>query len=487
MAEVTRGINAGDVIAGKYRVDRVLGAGAMGVVVAAHHLGLDNRVAIKLLVPDMLSNEDAVARFAREARAAAKITNEHVTRVLDVGTLDNGAPYMVMEFLEGMDLHQRLQQTGPLPVEQAVDFLLQACEAIAEAHELGIIHRDLKPANLFCVRRRNDSNWIKVLDFGISKMTTVGSSGPAVAMTRTSTMMGTPLYMSPEQMDSSRNVDARTDIWALGVVLFELLTAKAPFHGNTLPEVCLKITTQPPPPLRTLRSDAPAQLETVILKCLEKDRNNRWSTVAQLCAALAPFAPNRGDAVAPIRRSQSAGARVETVMASGGVHESQRTPFALRTSIDGVGGTASGTRRRKGIVLWAIAGGVTLAAVGSVAIAWRSSSAPDPSRSPPSLVATPPPAAAATALAPVTTVAAVPPPAAVNLEPPRTAPADVDPLDEIDASALVPEAHPAKTQHRAATAPAHPGSEARPPSKPTPKAPATTEPAAGAGAYDERL
>ncbi|HEY4014211.1 MAG TPA: protein kinase [Polyangiaceae bacterium] len=484
MAEVTRGISAGDVLAGKYRVDRVLGAGAMGIVVAAHHLGLDNRVAIKLLVPDMLSNEDAVARFAREARAAAKITNEHVTRVLDVGTLENGAPYMVMEFLEGVDLHQRLQQTGPLPVEQAVDFLLQACEAISEAHELGIIHRDLKPANLFCVRRRNEGTWIKVLDFGISKMTTVGSSGPAVAMTRTSTMMGTPLYMSPEQMDSSRNVDARTDIWALGVVLFELLTAKAPFHGATLPEVCLKITTQPPPPLRTLRPDAPAQLEAVILKCLEKDRNNRWSSVVELCAALAPFAPDRAESAAPVRRSHGSSARVETVMASSSLHESQRTPFALRTSIDGVGSTAAATRRRKGVVLWAIGAAVTLGAVGSIAIAWHARSAPEATSS--ASLVTPPPATAATAALVQTNAA--PAPAPVNLEPPsRAAPAETtEPIDEMDASAVASEGRPIKAPHRPAPAP-HVGSEPRP-SKATPKAPgSTTEPAAGAGAYDERL
>jgi serine/threonine-protein kinase len=485
MVEMTRGINAGDILAGKYRVDRVLGAGAMGIVVAAHHLGLDSRVAIKFLAPEMLTNEDAVARFAREARAAAKITNEHVTRVLDVGTLDTGAPYMVMEFLEGVDLHQRLQQTGPLPIEQAVDFLLQACEAIGEAHELGIIHRDLKPANLFCVRRRNETTCIKVLDFGISKMTSVGGSGPAVAMTRTSTMMGTPLYMSPEQMDSSRNVDARTDIWALGVVLFELLTGRAPFHGSTLPEVCLKITTQPPPPLRTVRPDAPAQLEAVILKCLKKDRTHRWSSVADLCAALAPFAPDRGAAQqAPLRRSTSAVSRVETVMASSGLHESQRTPPPLRVSIDGFGNTASGMPRgRKGMILGAIAAAVTIGATGSVAIAWHARPGAE-AASPAPIVATAASPAATIALPPA---AAPPDPVRVEL-PARRETGDTADLGDVDASAPAAEVRTSKPRPRHAAAAAAPRATTDPQTpKATPKGPATTEPAVSAGAYDERL
>ena len=175
--ERASGVREGQILADKYRIERVLGAGAMGVVVAAYHLGLESKVAIKFLMPEMLGNEEALARFAREARAAAKITNEHVTRVLDVGTLETGAPYMVMEFLDGVDLHAWLARSGPLPVQQAVDFVLQACEAIAEAHELGIVHRDLKPSNLFCVRRQNGALCIKVLDFGISKMASVGGSG----------------------------------------------------------------------------------------------------------------------------------------------------------------------------------------------------------------------------------------------------------------------------------------------------------------------
>ncbi|MGH7270161.1 MAG: serine/threonine protein kinase, partial [Polyangiaceae bacterium] len=198
------GVQAGDVLAGKYRVEQVLGVGGMGVVVAAHHLQLDEKVALKFLLPHALTNAEAMARFEREARAAVKIKSEHVARVSDVGKLENGSPYMVMEYLEGTDLAGWLEKRGALSIEEAVEFVLQACEAIAEAHALGIVHRDLKPANLFCVRRADGRLSIKVLDFGISKVTKGGIQD--VSMTRTTAIMGSPLYMSPEQMQSSKQV-----------------------------------------------------------------------------------------------------------------------------------------------------------------------------------------------------------------------------------------------------------------------------------------
>jgi len=288
---VTSPVNEGDVLAGKYRVDKVLGLGGMGVVVAAHHIQLDDKVAIKFLLPESLANSEAVARFGREARAAVKIKSEHVARVTDVGTLENGAPYMVMEYLDGTDLAGWLKQRGPLPIEQAVDFLLQACEAIAEAHALGIVHRDLKPANLFVIRLPDGAYSVKVLDFGISKISGIG--GAASDMTRTSALMGSPLYMSPEQMQSSKDADSRSDIWALGVVLYELLTADSPFVADTMPELVVKILTVPPPPLRNKRPDAPNGLEAVIVKCVNKDRGLRFQTVGELAVALLEFAPRR--------------------------------------------------------------------------------------------------------------------------------------------------------------------------------------------------
>jgi serine/threonine-protein kinase len=267
----------------------------MGVVVAAHHIELDEKVAIKFLLPETLNNAEAVARFAREARAAVKIKSEHVARVTDVGKLENGSPYMVMEYLEGSDLSAWLER-GALLVEQAVEFVLQACEAIAEAHALGIVHRDLKPANLFVVRRPDGALSTKVLDFGISKMTSLSGSGPGDAMTKTSALMGSPLYMSPEQMQSSKSVDSRGDVWALGVILYELVTGSPPFSGDTMPELILRVIQAAPAALRDLRPDAPAGLEAVILKCLEKDRSQRFQTVGELAVALLPFGPSRSRA-----------------------------------------------------------------------------------------------------------------------------------------------------------------------------------------------
>ena len=287
--ELDIGVKPGDVLAGKYQVERILGVGGMGVVVVAHHIQLDERVALKFLLPSALGNPEAVSRFAREARAAVKIKSEHVASVRDVGELPSGAPYMVMEYLEGDDLSAWLKERGPLPVEQALDFVLQACVAVADAHALGIVHRDLKPANLFCTRRSDGQLSIKVLDFGISKMTDT----LAGSVTRTSSMMGSPLYMSPEQMISAKDVDAQADIWALGVILFELLTGRPAFLADTITELAILVTNQPAPAVRTLRPDAPGGLEAIILKCLEKDRRQRYRNVAELAVALLPFAPAR--------------------------------------------------------------------------------------------------------------------------------------------------------------------------------------------------
>lgn len=222
------GLHEGQMLAGKYRVERILGVGGMGVVVAAHHVQLDESVAIKLLLPEKGGTPISARRFVREARAAVKIKSEHVARVFDVGTLEDGAPFIVMEFLEGSDLADWLARNGPLPIPQAVDFVLQACVALAEAHQLGIVHRDLKPSNLFCTRRSDGQITVKVLDFGISKMRDVGVSVSGAA-TGEGTLLGSPLYMSPEQLNSSRDVESATDVWSLGVVLYQLLSGAMPF------------------------------------------------------------------------------------------------------------------------------------------------------------------------------------------------------------------------------------------------------------------
>jgi eukaryotic-like serine/threonine-protein kinase len=286
------GVHVGQILAGKYRVELVLGVGGMGVVIAAHHIQLDTRVALKLLLPGMLTNQEALTRFTREARAAIQMTSSHAARVFDVGTLESGAPYIVMEYLDGADLGTLLQQQGPLEVVDAVGFVLQACEAVAEAHALGIVHRDLKPSNLFLCRRADGRRDIKVLDFGISKVAALASA-PDQTLTQVTSLVGSPLYMSPEQIEAPHTVDTRTDIWALGVLLYELLSNKTPFCGNTLPQVSIKIAVRPPVPLRELRPEVADGLAAVIARCLEKDRTWRYANVGELALALLPFGPEQ--------------------------------------------------------------------------------------------------------------------------------------------------------------------------------------------------
>jgi serine/threonine-protein kinase len=288
----TSPVGVGDLIAGKYRVDRVLGQGGMGVVVAAVHEQLDQRVALKFLLPEVTSHAEIVQRFLREARASVRIHSEHVARVLDVGTLPSGVPFMVMEYLEGQDLAQTLERRGPLPVTESVGFVLEACEAVAEAHSLGMVHRDLKPANLFLATRPSGRPTVKVLDFGISKIPVTDRDQ---MVTRTSTVMGSPGYMSPEQMMSSDKVDVRSDIWSLGVVLYELLGQCLPFPGNTMPEIIASILQKAPAPLAQVRGDVPAGLAHVIGTCLKKEPSERYANVAELARALAPFGPPRAE------------------------------------------------------------------------------------------------------------------------------------------------------------------------------------------------
>ncbi len=280
---------ANDVLADKYRIGPVLGQGGMGIVLAAMHLHLEERFAIKFLLPE-LSNEPAlVARFLREGRASIKIRSEHVVRVLDVATLPGGTPYMVMEYLEGTNFEDLLEQQGPLPIDVAVDHVLQATEALAEAHALGMVHRDLKPANLFLVHRADGSPCVKVLDFGITKVLDPKGVLSDLDTTKATDVMGSPRYMSPEQMRSARAIDARADIWALGVILQELITGSAPFDGTTMPDLLAAILQDRPVPLSWLRPDAPPELDAVIAKCLEKEASARYRDVAELTQALACF------------------------------------------------------------------------------------------------------------------------------------------------------------------------------------------------------
>jgi serine/threonine-protein kinase len=276
----------GRTIAGKYRVETLLGKGGMGLVLHARHIRLDEEVAIKVLLPAMLEVQGMVTRFMREARAASKIKSRHVVRVTDVDVLDDGVPYMVMEYLEGVSLAVLRRREGKLDVPVAARYLLEACEAIAEAHSLGIIHRDLKPANLFLARARDGASEVKVLDFGISKVDAPGEQDT----TKTGQMMGSPKYMAPEQMLSMHDCDARADIWSLGAILYDLCTGRTPFVADTVPQLCSLVLNGKPTPPSQLRPDLPPELEAIILRCLEREPANRFPNVAALVGALTPFA-----------------------------------------------------------------------------------------------------------------------------------------------------------------------------------------------------
>jgi eukaryotic-like serine/threonine-protein kinase len=285
--ELEAAVRIGDVLATKYRVERVLGAGGMGVVVAATHLQLDQRVALKLVRTEALHHPEIIARFEREARVAVRLKSEHSARIIDVGRLESGSPYIVMEYLEGQDLAQLLEQRGSLSIAVACDYVIQACDAIAEAHGLGIVHRDLKPGNLFLAKTSHGQEVIKVLDFGISK--TYWPAGD-LNVTRTQAVIGSPGYMSPEQMRSTKNVDGRSDIWSLGVILYELVAGRIPFEADTFSALCVKIAVDPHPPMLELPAKLPAGFEAAVNRALEKDPTMRYRSVAELAQALALYA-----------------------------------------------------------------------------------------------------------------------------------------------------------------------------------------------------
>jgi serine/threonine-protein kinase len=283
---------AGDVVGGKYEIRKLIGVGNIGYVVSALRTELGDEVALKFLRPELTSNHDLVVRFAREARFAVRIKSEHVACVFDVGALTDGVPFIVMERLEGRDLSRVLSEKGRLPPEVALEYALQVCEALASAHANGIVHRDVKPENLFLARLLDGRSIVKVLDFGISKVALTGSFDNTVPLVRTIASIGSPVYMSPEQIRASRDIDARTDVWALGCVLYELLTGRSAFDAPSLMQICAMILEKDPPPLRTINPDVHPGIESLVAQCLEKDPALRFQTVGELAVALAAFAPD---------------------------------------------------------------------------------------------------------------------------------------------------------------------------------------------------
>lgn len=291
-------VSEGDIVLEKYRVERVLGKGGMGVVVAATHVELEHRVALKFLLPMALEHPDIVERFAREARVAAKIQSRHIARVIDTGRMPSGAPFMVMEYLEGQDLAELLKTEGRLAPDVAVDYVLQACEAIAEAHAAGVIHRDLKPSNLFLAKQRDRRAIVKVLDFGISKLV----DPKELPLTRSASIMGSPHYMSPEQLTSSKNVDPRTDIWALGVILYELVAGRRPFDADTMPEIVAQVLQNTPTRLSFHRPNLALDFEHIIARCMATFPRDRYPSVREMAAALSAFAPDSNAATLAVAR-----------------------------------------------------------------------------------------------------------------------------------------------------------------------------------------
>jgi serine/threonine-protein kinase len=346
-------LSVGALVRGKYRVERVLGEGGMGVVVAAWDPDLERRVAIKVLRSVVVAHVETVQRFLREARAAAKLQSDHVAHVIEVGSLEDGAPFMVMEYLEGHDLSVVVERVERPPYGVVASWVIDACQALREAHGLGIVHRDLKPANLFLASRRDGPPLVKVLDFGISKVAGPQDLAPA-GVTRPSVALGTPEYMAPEQMVSTRDVDARADIFALGVILYELCTGVLPFTGETTTQRYLNISMKPPLAPRSIQPSIPPGLEAVILACLAAERDQRLGNVSELIERLRPFAATGADAaMAPTR-----------VVGAGPVAAvSQRVSGALAVATDRAVPPRAGARWPVAVVAVGLMGAAAIAVV----------------------------------------------------------------------------------------------------------------------------
>jgi hypothetical protein len=328
-------VQVGDVIAGRFRVDRMIGVGGMGIVVAATHLELRQQVAVKVMRAELARDQTVADRFLHEARAAAGLRTDHVCRVFDIGRTEEGLPYIVMELLQGNDLAS-LVARAPLPAGLAVGYVIQACAAVAEAHARGVIHRDLKPANLFVVRRNDGTALVKVLDFGVAKI------AGELRLTHSQSVLGSTGYMSPEQLVAPSQVDARTDIWALGVTLYQLISGRMPFPSSQLAEFTILVTTTDPAPLAI-----DPGLAAVITRCLARDRDDRFPGVTSLVDALAPFSGSRAP-VPALPTENVVGPSIPTQATSAGapvaVRRSSRGRWILAglAFVAGVGGMAAG-------------------------------------------------------------------------------------------------------------------------------------------------
>ena len=362
-------INAGDVIAGKYRVERVLGEGGMGFVVAATHLTLETPVAIKFIRDGILGTREASVRFLREAQAAVQLKNPHVASVYDVGTLETGEPFMVMEYLDGCDLSVLFKRRGALPPAEACEYVVQAADALGEAHALGIIHRDVKLGNLFLTRGAAGVPIVKVLDFGLSKVNPFG--GGETGVTMSAAVLGSPRFMSPEQLQDPRTVDGRSDIWSLGIILYTLIAGRPAFDADTVGKLFAKVMGENPPPLQDVVPGIDMGLVAVVNACLEKKRENRISNVADLAFSLAPFCLNPAHAQATAGKLASVLASSKlpevTALAPGAQKRRNSVPPASGRSHSDLGGpwagSAAPSAKEGDSRVW-LGGAVALAVVG---------------------------------------------------------------------------------------------------------------------------
>lgn len=447
----------GQTIVGKYQIVRTLGAGGMALVYEAVHVGLDRRVAIKMLAGAMVGNEPMAHRFRREARAIAQIQSPYVARVLDIDAFANGHPFIVLELLTGNDLGDEIDRRSALSIDEATDFVRQAAMGMSAAHTAGVVHRDLKPANIFlCNPVESDGRRVaKILDFGISKIV---HDDDDRRITRASEAFGTPHYMSPEQIRNARDVDARADVWALGVVLYECLTGRTPYEGEAT-EVIAAIVSEPVPSPRKHNGAIPPQLEAVVMRALERTPSARFQTAAELADALTPWAPHLpvvASAVPsrtpfkplPLSELEAAPPSGSTGRDVAPSSAGARRPDRIATSMTLTHAPAAPSRSARGKLWIALGGGTLLVAVVILAIGMGNT--PATPRSPP--IASP----------------ASAPSAAPNVEaPPVKPPSIVQP--ELPPAAA---AHPAaSTPVRAAAAP-----NPRPRAAPTPVAPSSAAP-----------
>jgi serine/threonine protein kinase len=328
----------GKLVGGKYRIVRLLAEGGMGVVYEAQHAVVRRRFAIKFLRPDLAERRDILTRFQREAEAAGALENENVAAAVDFGISEQGAPYIVMEYLVGESLADLLAREGPLPVARAAELVTQACRGVGAAHAIGIVHRDLKPHNLFVCRRHDGTDFIKVLDFGVAKLQ---AADEASAATRTGTVIGTAAYMAPEQARGEKVVGNRADVYALGAILYELLSLRTPHPGGSQNAILHHIATQPPIPLEAIEPELPGDLTDIVGRAISSDPAARPASVEALASAIAPFArrevwpaPPEDSAPRPGELSSTMLARNEAGYVTPAAISGARTPSAAASTAD---------------------------------------------------------------------------------------------------------------------------------------------------------